>query len=449
MGVRVLGSWVGVVCLAVLGASGAGAAERPNVVWILLDACRADHLSCYGYERETTPQLDALARRGVLFERNFSQAPCTVESMPSYLTGKYFPQSSMAGLEKALRDDEKIVPAVLGAHGYATVLLTVHPWWTPRSRLWQAFDEAVFVPPPYMRAYAELGEIKARLFAIVDRHKDGPFFVYVHTLDTHRPHRHHADYAHWFPGGTVGMRPVPPFSEKEQAWLRAEYDASLAYADSQVGEIVAGFESAGLAGNTIFVVSSDHGELLGEDGRTLSHPSTGRADELYHTPLIMAGPGLPAGKRVGALTEYVDIAPTLYELLGVRTTARLDGRSLAPLMRGVKPGDWRRYTFAKLGRANRCYMLRTTAFKYVWDLDSGEEALYRVPDRFGYSEAVRNPAAMKALKQAVTRHIVPLYRDYAALRGLRFRAVGGKNAVMSDAEFARRAEQLRALGYLE
>jgi len=98
---------------------------KPSVLWILLDACRADHLSCYGYERETTP----------------------------------------------------------------------------RSRLWKAFSEFAFIPSPSGKVYAELHEVRQTICQCIEKHKDSPFFLYVHTFDTHRPHHHPHAFVQWFPGG--------------------------------------------------------------------------------------------------------------------------------------------------------------------------------------------------------------------------------------------------------
>jgi arylsulfatase A-like enzyme len=132
------------------GRTGVPEAQRPNVIWILLDACRADHLSCYGYGRETSPNIDTLALRGVLFEEMHTQCNITRLSVPSFLTGRYFPRCSFdpvhwRAMSRVRPPEEQYISEILSENGYRTLIVTAHPGISPKSELRGAFDEYIWV----------------------------------------------------------------------------------------------------------------------------------------------------------------------------------------------------------------------------------------------------------------------------------------------------------------
>jgi arylsulfatase A-like enzyme len=352
------------------GVTSASAPGRPNVVWILLDACRADHLSAYGYARRTSPALAALAARGALFERNYAQGSNTLLSVGSFMTGRHFPTfyQDFRHLEisflKLPAEDEKLISTLLGEASYHTAMFNASPWYTAESRLARSFDEfhqlhygAAEPTPNYARRNPEL-------FRWLEQNAGHPFFAYVHLLDTHEPRYVNNTRSTWLDPGFPAARdqelrgwPVEgPFSPADQRHLVDLYDGGVAYADSVVGELLAKLEQLQLTERTVVVVSADHGELLAEDGATLGHPGNSSYDQLLHTPLILAGPGIPRGRRVGIRTENADIVPTLVDLLGVQKgNARFDGRSLRPSMQAANPVAVHDYIFARV----TSYLLHT------------------------------------------------------------------------------------------
>jgi len=406
-------------------------AAHPNVIWILLDACRADHLSCYGYERQTSPNIDKLAARGVVFEQHFSQANGTTLSVASYMCGKYFPVYCLGrGTWKALfrtpPDSELLLPEVLGESGYQTVCVTAHPWFSPESRVWKAFGDNLYVAPQTNRAYADLAMLNQAAFSWLDAHGDEPFFLYMHALDTHFPHAPRSPYDQWVDSAYLverGTNPnlhTPPFGEQERAYLSALYDGDILYSDDQIARLVVKLKDLGIYEKTILVIGSDHGELLGEDGSTVGHPSQVSCDELFHVPLIMLGPGLPADKRVQALTENVDVMATVIDLLDIDTPARMDGMSLMPLIDGSKE-QIRECAFARIPYGTdddvprMC--LRSAEYRFDTNLKEGVERLYKAPDTIGAREEclAREPEQATRMRTRVREHYYPLWEHYATL----------------------------------
>ncbi len=396
--------------------------KKPNVLWILEDACRADHLSCHGYARRTTPVLDRLAKRGVLFLRNYSQASHTVRSLPSYITGRHFPVHNLVintinweELGRVPPPGEKMAPEIFRDAGYSTHLVGTSIWIVEDTRLWDAFDHNLYLGGQEGRVYAPLKELRPHILEAVDRAGDKPFFLYVHALDTHAPHYHRKLYPEWFPMGEIGDRPRPPFNKRGKAWLKAEYDTSLVYCDTVIGQILDDLDTQGVLENTIIVFSSDHGELLGEDGHSLNHYSGGYTDEQIHTPLIMAGPGLPKGRRVEALTENTDILPTLYELIGANTPAEFDGKSLVSLAHGAHPDPLRDFAFSRIGTRHPWFVLTGNEYKYFDRRRDGSGELFALPDLLGRRKSEENPAVRVAAAELVRSRYLPAFNAYWAL----------------------------------
>ncbi len=403
--------------------------SMPNIVWVLLDAGRAENLSCYGYERPTTPFMDSLASRGVLFEQAFSQAGGTPWSVPSFLSGKYFPvmclgQGGWSSLYRTVPDDELLLPEILRSNGYATATITAHPWFQPESRIAQAFDECIFLPPGPGENYADAERLNTVAFTWLAKNRQRPFFLYLHTLDTHSPYASTKDYSLWV-DANYAQDPdaTKPFSKEYRAYYRALYDGSLHHVDAAIGALQARFDALGLNDNTVWIVSSDHGECLGEDGENLHHPAGNyTVDELFHVPLIIAGPGLPAGKRVSALVENSDIVPTLVDLLELETHAQMDGKSLLPLLEeggGVDSvHDYGVAHISNLDNDSLSYItLRNEDYRYEYRPAKGSGILWKVPDRLGSRVDMTDGdgAAVSAMHDYVLNNLMPLWERYAAL----------------------------------
>jgi arylsulfatase A-like enzyme len=406
---------------------------RPNVIWIVLDALRAHNLSCYGYERPTSPNIDKLASEGVLFEDNFSQGVFTTVSVPSYMTGRYFPvfyHEPVEGYEVSREPPpgEFLLPAIMKGNGYETALISSHAWFSPNSRLYKAFDESIIVKPAkgQQQHYAPFEEVNNVVFSWLKGLHECPFLLHVHVMDTHFPHVLNPPYDKWQIEGYTGdqvkdgrivKKKGVEFSEADKEQLRGLYDGGILYADAHVGALINELEQLDLLEKTVIMISSDHGDLLGEDGWRYEHG--GASDDWQmHVPLVMAGPGLPRGARVSALTENADIVPTLIELLGLNTDARTDGKSLLPLLGGSCVGPLHRYVFARYVTGGydgtTCYIIRDKQYKYEYTPDLNTEHLYRVPDTVPKREDLRElkPEIAAAMREYVQDNLVLLREEY-------------------------------------
>jgi len=378
------------------------AETRPNILWILLDACRTN-MACYGYERITSPNIDALAARGVVFERTYTQGNETVVSVPSYMTGRYFAAACIGlyGEYEEYRNvrlpvkGEFLLPDVLGKNGYETAMIAQGgAWFSVQDRLPRAFDEFVGVDPgqPPLVTFEEL---LPHVMDYISRKRSRPFFLYLHTWDTHFPHAPEPPYDRFIELGyprdsieqsnaSYSARRVDndPFNERDKQFLRAIHDGSILYADAHVGKIVAQLAALGILDDTLIIISADHGDVLGEDGQTVGHGRTATYEGVARVPLIMAGPGVPQGRRVPYLTQNIDIFPTVLALANAKSKAETDGVSLLPWMRGEKAEAPHAYAFIK-AKTGPIFSVRDSQFNYEHELATRREALYPAPDRLG------------------------------------------------------------------
>lgn len=409
---------------AVGARTGDSESMRPNVVWILLDACRASNLSCYGYERPTSPEIDELAARGAVFERAYAQGFVTVHSVPSYMTGRHFavPCLSVQAwryLFKTPPAEEQLLPRILAENGYETVMVSAHPYITPESRLSRAFDKTIHVRG---MPYADLNELVDAVESYLDEPKLRPFFLYVHALDTHFPHHLRPPYDKWVdPGyasasvryGQALRGPQVRYSSADQETLRGLHDGSILLSDGAIGRLVDMLEGSGLAENTIWVIGADHGDLLGEDGANVGHGF--KVDEVMRVPLILAGPGIPAGVRSDALVENTDIVPTLVELLGLDTDAEFHGKPLQALWES--PEGARIHESVMAFHGDGTLVVRTLDHTYHYALKTHEETVWA-----GARTATSSPemlpadsAAAEDIRKRVDSEYLPQLHRYASL----------------------------------
>ncbi len=415
---------------------------KPHVIWILLDAARAHNFSCYGYDRPTTPNLDKLAERGVLCELNFSQAVHTKGSVPSYMTGRYFPvrvdkfPREVTALYREPAPGEKLFPEIMAENGYETIFLTTHFWFPPGSRLCEAFEKKVHisagkrdtVPKRIPGTFEQLNRV---LFSLLESPADRPRFIYIHSVDTHFPHVLEPPYDRWLIPGYESERIDQvhahvdrlDFTESDIEQLKGLYDGSLNYADEQIGVLLEKLKEKGLVDKTVIVVSSDHGEMLGEDGTHWGHKGgKGFREYLIRVPLLMAGPQIPEGKRIKQLSENADIVPTLVDLLGLKTDAEFDGKSMVPLMEGNNSAI-HQYVLIKHGEHSnlngdpRMLGLRSFDFKYELYPTKGSERLIAL-DNVSPTEPdvkVDHPEVLKAMRDYMQKEIFPLVDAYKNL----------------------------------
>jgi arylsulfatase A-like enzyme len=363
---------LGFVFLFAGGGSGCAAkAALPtpkHVLLVVIDTQRADHLSCYGYPRATSPSIDALAKEGVLFEHAVSQASWTLPSMVSMMTSSYVAEEVYG-----IPDEKATLAETFRKNGYATGAFICNDLLSPENHFQRGFDDFQWQLVPYGSNQPILEWIRA--------HAQERTFTYVHLNEVHddvkRP-----DGTNYGPepiaekarfrneAGALSKERLAYFdgvSEKlhlqdkgaSVAKIGAEiggYDDDVLYADGRIGEILAEYKKLGLWDSTAVVVGADHGEGLWTreqffEGTRKSAIDRGEAPtlvntlqmthgsqaaiELVHVPLVLRTPGIAQG-RVPPWVENVDVAPTLLALCGIAKPASMQGRSLLDLARDTK-----------------------------------------------------------------------------------------------------------------
>jgi arylsulfatase A-like enzyme len=325
-----------VILLTVLGAACARPSPPPDVVWIVVDTLRVDHVGCYGHDRPTTPHLDGLAEQSVRFEKAYSQAPWTTPSFASMLTSHY--PTTLGVTEKPDRLDDRftLLSEVLSAHGWATGAVISHYFLNAKWNLCQGFD--VYDETAIVGHGGVSGDITTDVaLDFVDDHPDQPFFLLVHYFDPHYDYIEHPGYLDT--GGvdydgpiTSGMvytelkEIVPDLDEDDLDQLRRLYDSEIAYTDARIGELIGGLRSRGRFDDAIVVFTADHGEEFRER-RTVGHGGT-VYNELIHVPLTVKLPGAHQTGAVATAVGLIDLYPTILDLVDVTIDHDIDGTSL-------------------------------------------------------------------------------------------------------------------------
>jgi len=455
-----------VLALVAVPPACAPAARPKNAVLIVLDTLRADRLSAYGNPRPTSPVLDAMARDGALFETVVSNAPWTLPAMVGLMTGEYpTARTYDAGLRRSLALE-------LQAAGFATVAFTEGAFVSKRYGFdlgFRDFREHEGSEPFLLNAQAEAPDADrgiektfrwARAW-LAEHAREQPFFLLVHTYAPHVPYRRRR-FADGLPRGRLGAtfeassaiaakRSELPISEVEIAYARALYDGGVAACDRQVGELLTELDRLGIAQETLVVVTSDHGEDLG-DRQPLRLGNHGHAlyDEQLRVPLIVLDPTRKfAVGRVSETVRLVDVMPTVLDLLGLPAPPDRNGRSLVPLLRGEKSEPrlaWSEIPRHALIDAGVRWAVRTASHKLILTppppgmRGEAQLELYdlvadaKERSNLAASEPARRAELMQRLRStALELHAngAPVYRE------------------VSDQPDPQLRERLRSLGYVE
>lgn len=445
--------------------------NRPNVLFIIADDL-APRLGIYG-DSVRSPNIDRLAREGVMFERAYTQFPLCGPSRASFLTGTRPATTRVTNLStnfRAALPDIQTLPEYFRANGYfsgrvgkvfhqgvpgdiGTSGLDDPQSWdlvvNPRGRDKDAEDGRLKVMTPgiaFGSAMAWLdddgtdqeqtdGKVASEAIAMLREHRDKPFFIAVGFYRPHVPMIAPARYFSWYDKAKMkiaGPDPVPPpeytkawepdnfgMNADEQRQMIRAYRASTSFVDGQVGRVLDALRTLGLADNTIVVFTGDHGYHLGEHGQWMK---TTLWEEATRVPLIFRVPWLPArNARSPRTVEMLDIYPTLTELAGLSHYARNEGRSLVPLLRSPR-AKWDEAAFSQVvgGRSVRTERWRYTEWEggrlgvQLFDHNADPREWHNLANEPKYTAVI---TALKARLPKGTVEKRPPPRRYDAERG--------------------------------
>jgi arylsulfatase A-like enzyme len=317
--------------------------DRPNVLLVVLDSARADRLSCYGHTKQTSPNIDAIAQSGIVFERCQAESSWTVPSAMSLFTG-LAPREHLAEGHRQLPEGMPSLQGALRRAGYATVLAGANGFIGPVTGLDRDFD--VVRNPRHVKQLTKPvteyltrrlgwtdnwgGAITSRLLEELQG-AAGPWFAAIWYNECHHPYMGRKPFSTAFADRPLSllrrlrlmgrMRHMKELAATaaDEEWrdIRALYDGSIAYNDHLVGRLREGLESMGAWDDTLVVVVGDHGDLLGEHGLAGHRWAVGLYRPVTHVPLVMRLPGgEPAGVRSEALVQLADVPRTIAAICG-------------------------------------------------------------------------------------------------------------------------------------
>jgi choline-sulfatase len=316
------------ILILVAFALDASAADKPNIILITLDATRADRMGFLGSANGLTPSMDRIARQSIIFAQAYSQAPLTVASSATILTGTY-PQTNRASeLGVLLPETVPYLPGLLRAHGYRTAAFVGSILLDPRNGPFQGYDrgfdiyDAAFHQPQrgesrYQSVERRGDEVTERATKWLAAKGTQPIFLWVHLSD---------------PRGIV----------------RSSYDRAIAATDAAVGKLIEGVKAKGLYDDALIIVVSAHGESLGAHGEQMSGMLL--YEETIHVPLVLKLPQnqkIPP-RRVNNRARLLDIAPTVLELAGIPVPSQMQGQSLRRIAQASSQVDQPAYARSDL-----------------------------------------------------------------------------------------------------
>lgn len=440
-----------------------------NIILISLDTTRADRLSCYGYERPTSPNIDRIAAQGALFTEFFSPHIPTYPGHTTMLTGRdvYAHQITGQSGTPELSPDIPLLAELLRARGYFTAAAdNLGRWFSRGFERIEGYRWETSGPNAWRKGEAVM---QAALKVVnTAAGQDRPFFLFLHFWDPHTPYLPPAPFSRMFYEGDErdpanrSMDPVWAFENFKwyfHEWMpgvtdiefpKAQYDAEIAYMDACLAHVFARLRELDLVKDTLLILTADHGEELDEHGCWFDHH--GLYEPNIRIPLLLRLPGrIPPGARVPGFARTVDITPTILDYAGLLDPAlRFEGASLRPLLES--PGGVSRGTCDEVHLTENTWMKKRALRTHEWKLIVALE-----PDLHGFPRtelyhltedpaekrnvAKERPEAVRELTRRMREHVkrraaetgLP---DPLSLQPLPLRRIGKvpEKAAPSDAE---------------
>ena len=440
---------------AIYGRRAAGAAraatadERPNLVVIVVDTLRKDRVGAYGYARETTPRLDALAKRAVRYDAWYSTSSWTTPATASLLTSLYPTRLQIRNEGSKLQERFVTLPEILRKHGYQTGGVVSNTLVSARWGFGEGFESFDDSAAPGDTRSITSPAVTEKALRFLEARDGRPFFLFLHYFDPHSDYMAHAEPAQ--PGGLAPRSyhgPLEPgigipalrklaasrgLGPEDLHFVSDLYDGEIEFTDRFVGQVLERLQQLGLFDDTLIVFTSDHGEEF------LDHGNFGHArtlfDELIHVPMLIKFPGQTEGRVSARRFGHVDLLPTILDGLGIAADPELSGVSVLASERSS--ADAARPVFSETDRRKHVRAVVWKDFKLVLDVQS---------DRYRLFDLAKDPGETR---DVLAEHAATAAQMRDELRGWMQREEASAGAPadveMTDEEKTR----LRALGYLE
>lgn len=426
--------------------SRASSPRFPDILLVTVDTLRADHLTSYGYHRQTTPRLDALIRDGVQFTQARVPEPLTAPSMCSMITSLYPHEHGTSRNGLRMRPDLMSLPKILQRRRYTTAAFVAN--WTLRdqiSGLAEHFDDynEVFTRKRWYFFASEAtaedvsGEALEWIEDHLDQDKRTPFFVWVHYVEPHAPYRFHKDY-----GRRLGI----PVGGDPSAIDR--YDTEIAFVDDAIGEFLDGVNELTEGREALTLFASDHGESLGE------HNYWGHGRHLYeptlHVPMSITWRDRLKPTVIDAPASLLDFAPTIFGLLDLPIFPSFQGVDWTPVLLGQGVADAQRVTFhqAHKGAVQRAgnSSARRQGLLEVARIEDGKKETFRVKNDnhwlFDLKKDRKELASQVPLKSTASDELALWLAEVRA-------GLEASDELPPPSLDAENMEKLKALGYID
>ncbi|MFT5051134.1 MAG: arylsulfatase A-like enzyme [Chlamydiales bacterium] len=422
------------LCCYACGSSdgnGAGASHsKRGVILISLDTLRADRLGCYGYERPTSPHMDALAARGTVFENTIAEAPWTLPAHASMLTGLFPAAHGVTRPSRRLRSGTATLAQTLMDAGFTTIGLTEGGYLARDYGLSQGFQIYSENRPDLATTLDTARDLLSQV------RTQAPFLMFLHTFDVHCPYDPPPEHIQWMrtddeqaieTADSCGVQfNEAPLTPGQVRTLSNRYDAGIHSVDALLGAFFEELQEQGVLDDIYVVITSDHGEELYEHGR-IGHERTVHQEAL-RVPWIVIGPDVVQG-RISSSAGLTDIAPTVLDLLGVQPPDSMQGRSRAAELRGTAHAE-DELRFSELDWKTELYSVITDTHQLI--VDGERRTLLRLGEPGGETSTQEMSELERRYMEALQQHL--LLRTQTP-------------APTIDALDPDQQERLRALGY--
>jgi arylsulfatase A-like enzyme len=388
--------------------------SHKNVLLIGVDTLRTDAISPTGGKSEITPNIQAFSEGATVFTQAHSQAPWTLPSFASIITGLMPSKAIEAEMGQLISKRTTTVGEYLLPEGLATYTVCSSPWLGPGSGFQQGMEGFSFLPKPTAQIQVEAA------MKFIDRSQEmgRDWFCFIHLMDPHTPYQpperyisllcdtgYSGEYPTSYLGGVWETGDKKP-SQEEIDHERCLYDCEVANVDSALQDLFRLLDEKGLTKDTLIIFCSDHGEEFNEHGG-FEHGKT-QYEEQVHVPLIVKGPGFPAGRRIDDSVANLDILPTIFRYLGIAQPESIGGIPLQDTINGENKNNQVIFGEETLNDTGLVYSL-TWPFKCILDYTTEESTFYNLVNDPGETKDVStdNPEGKAALLAALDMLIRP------------------------------------------